>query len=161
MMSHAPSWNRLLAVIALLLVGAACNSSLDCRRVATRLLSDCRLTFGAVAEGGACVQARAASVAAGGDRAPVPPAEDLSTRLCEVAEPAGEESCYLTARCEDLALGACAPPAEDATQAGCRAGCQEALPACLAGCDGPVAVTACEDCVIACNEAVFACRRGC
>lgn len=153
-MPHVPGRRRLLGLIPLLLTAAACSSSVDCNRVAPRLLDDCRLTFGRL---GSCSQARAASVASDGAEQ----IHDLTIRLCEAADPAGDEACYLTAKCEDIERDACVPPAEQPPTAECRARCEEAVLECLAGCDSQVALAVCEDCVIGCNGAFSACRRGC
>src|SRR5262245_16430320 len=103
---------RLLLAVAIAV--CSCND-FDCYDVSLRLFNDCGLVFGLGS--GVCGGFYADGVEAAVRRA------DLNGRFCEIAEPVGEEQCYLTESCGQIASGVCASKTDPMPVADCKQAC--------------------------------------
>jgi hypothetical protein len=138
-----------LALVCFVSLGACSN--FDCEAVSRRILDDCELIFGT----NQCSPLYDPAESA--ERSLV-----LSARICETRPPRGDEECYLTASCEELATGGCAPPREgEPPNPQCSQMCTMQLEVCVNACGDESNAATCDDCTVGCNEESVDCRTRC
>ncbi len=131
-----------IAVLALLLLGFGCG--VDCDAVATRLLEDCKISFGI-----------------GGSQCADPDEPyALAIRYCDITDPSGDTACWMESSCDDILAGACSMSGDPGPEEpdDCSRGCFVTALNCTDACEvGPM----CSDCAVRCNAERRRCYDDC
>lgn len=141
----------------------ACKNANCDQEVVARLQNDCQLVFGGPSAASCLGKSGAPNPDATGN---APEFDDYRQRACEVVDPPGERSCYLTSTCPAIAQGDCTP-VEDKDNETVR---QCILSTCLSaeqrgcgeGCGGKTTDwVSCRDCLLDCTQAQVDCEARC
>lgn len=150
-------------LIALALLGTtttACTSRSCDTEIQTRLLNECRITFGfrkAICAGKSGEEPRVGTELTNQQK-------DYYAANCAILDPSGNPDCYATASCDDITLGKCnstdSEMIEPATL-NCLNACEQEHTLCLTACEKQAEFASCADCDLECTQKRVDCSSEC
>jgi hypothetical protein len=143
--------------VTLVLSLSACSTdeSFDCQRIAPDLANRCGTRF-SVADPSLCAFIYPAGQV-------IERLDQLTINLCTVAAPIGNEECYLSESCEDIAANKCLENVSQIRRIDpdCKDQCVIIDKMCFRGCPSTGTPDACDACMLECEQARIDCEAMC